>query len=225
MAIGSQELVEFLYKLYQENRVILIRGNHEDLFDEMKERGKPKNHDYSNGTIRSLGDLHQPAKWSETLAYALFDEAITQYNPHWDILRNSMLNYYETKNYIFVHGWIPVKEETRPDKKVLHFYDPNWRNATQEEWHEARWLNGMFMASLGIIEKNKTIVCGHWHTSWGHVRENPENKGKSARELSRLEFSKKDQFGIYRSDGVIGLDACTTFTGYCNCLKLTEKEI
>ena len=221
----SKEVVDFLYDLFTKDRVILVRGNHEDLFDELVTRKFPYDYDVTNGTIKSLGGLHRPYPWTETKTRLFLEEAIAGYDRHWDVLRRAMVNFYERDHYIFVHGWIPMIMKKNEEGKTRHFYDPNWRNATPEQWKEARWENGMFMASLGLIEKQKTIVCGHWHTSWGNVRHKPENANKKASELSKIEFQDKEDFHIYRDTGVIGLDACTGFTKYCNCLKLTEEEI
>lgn len=49
-----------------------------------------------------------------------------------------------------------------------YFPIENWRNANSEAWDFARWINGMQASRDGVIEKNKTIVCGHWHCSYGH---------------------------------------------------------
>jgi len=53
----SREMLDFFYDLYKSNRTILIRGNHEDLFEEMIERGFPLRHDGSNGTVKTLANL------------------------------------------------------------------------------------------------------------------------------------------------------------------------
>ena len=222
---GSMKIVDFLYKLHKDNRTILIRGNHEDLFEEMVKREYPFDYDISNGTVKSLGGLQTPYEWNEGKTMLRFEEATHHYDKRWRELLDDMVDFYEGNHYIFVHGWIPMASRTRSDGKLRHFYDPNWRSASAEKWKEARWENGMFMASLGITEKDKTIVCGHWHCSWGNVRENPENKDKTASELSKLEFADEENFHTFKGNGVIGLDACTAFTGYCNCLRLTEEEI
>ena len=64
----------------------------------------------------------------------------------------------------------------------------------------------------GFIEPNKTIVCGHFHTSWGHHR-----KDKSP------EWGKGANFEPYYSDGIIAIDGCTAYTGKVNILVLEDE--
>ena len=51
-----------------------------------------------------------------------------------------------------------------------------------------------------VSEAGKTIVCGHWHSSYGH----------SKFEGKRTEFGKDADFIPYAALGIIALDACTT---------------
>ena len=225
----SKELLDFFYDLYKLNRFIYVRGNHEDLFLEMIRRGAGMSHDLSNGTVKTLGNLCDP-KWSEETTLWLFDEAAEKYDKRFlELIKNSV-NYYEIGNYIFVHGWIPFNEFIFGKYE----YDPNWRNASNALWADARWANGMLAASQGVIEPNKTIVCGHWHTSWANVRKLDNIPFKdftkvSARKYREKEFDEnadvKTLFGIFREKGIIALDACTAHSLFCNCLHLTEEEL
>ena len=70
----------------------------------------------------------------------------------------------------------------------------------------------MEMAHGGVIEKNKTIICGHWHCSYGHA--NYENKGG--------EFDDDSDFTPYYSDGIIAIDACTAVSGKVNCIVIDD---
>ena len=100
-------------------------------------------------------------------------------------------------------------------------YDPEWRSADKEDWHEARWLNGMRYAFDGIIEPGKTIVCGHWHTSYGHTI----RKIRETKNYSLSEFDEDADFSIFYDNGIIAIDACTAYSGFCNCLHLTEEQM
>ena len=67
--------------------------------------------------------------------------------------------YFETKNYIFTHGWLP-HDTTRWDDLTL-FND--------EEWHEATWSDTMYEI-LKFIHQfpngwKKHLVVGHWTAS------------------------------------------------------------
>lgn len=182
---------------------ILIRGNHEDLFEDMCLRGEPWMHDYSNGTVQTAFDLTGVDKpWSfEHRA----DIALAKITP----LLDQMVDYYETENYIFVHGWIPDVEDYKD------FYGADWRNypANGRVWKEARWRNGMLAAAIGDIVKDKTIVCGHWHCSWGHA---------TFDEDAPSEWGSDADFTPYYNNGIIAIDACTAHSGFVNCLVLED---
>lgn len=209
----SEKCVNFFYKLFKQNRLIFVRGNHEDLFVDMVSRGIPWSHDYSNGTVKTYRELYY-AKNKKEYDY---DEPMSfnDITPKWKELIDNSVNYYETKNYIFVHGWYPTFLE-RSDWDAPK---------SKRVWADARWENGMEMAENGFIIDGKTTVCGHWHTSYGNVRKMYPNKS-SYRYLEFSEdISKRKLMGIYRNKGIIAVDACTAWSGFCNCLKLKEDEI
>ena len=68
----------------------------------------------------------------------------------------------------------------------------------------------MEAAHNGIIEPDKSIVCGHWHCSFGHARY--EHDGS--------EFESNANFTPYRANGIIALDACTALSGKVNCIVI-----
>ena len=89
-------------------------------------------------------------------------------------------------------------------------YISSWREADREQWNRARWFNGMDAAQTA--DENKTIVCGHWHTSYGHSKY--EHKG--------TEFGEDADFSPYYGPGIIAIDACTAFSGKVNCLVIED---
>ena len=124
-----------------------------------------------------------------------------------------MTDYYETAHYIFVHGWIPCTTvETDAGQKEYQPI-PDWRDAVPRLWKKARWINGMEAARNGITQPDKTIVCGHWHTSFGHC--NYEGDGG--------EFDDRPNFDPYYDKGIIALDACTAFSGKVNCIVIDDE--
>lgn len=210
------EMQKFVMRLIEKDEVILIRGNHEDLMVELVqdlEAGFGSSllgHNYSNGTTNSLLDLTKS------------DLVETKYNPKimpekfyktsfYKVILPKMLDYYETDNYIFVHGWIPCFEMSN-NFNVSYLYQEDWREADKDRWEIARWINGMYAAKCGAIEPNKIIVCGHYHTSYGHAV--LEGKGK--------EFDKHSDFSPYYAKGIIAIDACTAYSGKINCLILED---
>ena len=219
---SSEKVLDFLYSMHIQNRAHLVRGNHEDLFEEMIKRGDFHQYDESNGTLKTLAHLQNPRQ--EYAGYD-FDFCSHNYDKRWDELRQVMINFYETPNHVFVHAWIPFNENKRTGKIS---YNSNWRNASEKEWYEARWVNGVqFANEFNIIdhEKHKTIVCGHWHCSYGNVRKKYPDKPYHFYKFE--EFSNKDYLKPYYDEEkkVIAIDACTAFSGICNCLHFTEETI
>ena len=90
-----------LQQFVMDNRddLILIRGNHEDLFVEMvtDDEGLPYSHHVSNGTYQTALQL---TGWDPTMArirnYDFADAA--KQTPYYREIIPSMLNYYETEH-------------------------------------------------------------------------------------------------------------------------------
>ncbi len=200
----SQEVVDYLMNL---NQCILIKGNHDQLIMDCISRGYAQEHDYHNGTHRSIIDLAPNAKTFKSACFVAYEKV----KPFVD----SMVNYFETKNYVFVHGFIPVNCDDnfphwyRRNRKYSHKED--WRIAHQDEWDRAAWMNPLEMVEKGLgIEK--PIVSGHWHCSAGWAMQN----GIS-------EFGKDAIFEpFYYEDKLIMIDACTAHSHKCNVLVIED---
>lgn len=212
---GNQpyEVMNYLMSL---NNVILVRGNHEDLMVEYLNRGYPESYDIHNGTDKTFWNICGKFKHDKTKAL------IPQFRDFIYPFYDKMVDYYETKNYVFVHGWIPIKHVYQEDKYFgdkKHEYDPDWRNSDEVEWSESRWLNGINEAFNGNIIPDKTIVCGHWHCSYGWARkayEETHDYDKSK------EFENNPCWEPFKMDGIIAIDRCTAFTKEMNILILED---
>lgn len=205
----SKELQNFILDLLNRDEVILIKGNHEDLFVELAttDMGMPYQHHVSNGTydtalcltdsFRKLTRVH-PFELVEAMkATPLYRKIIP-----------SMVDYFETNKYIFVHGWIPCIRER--DGSFSYF--SQWRESSPQEWAKARWYNGMDAAAQGVREENKTILCGHWNVSYGHSKLDGQGS----------EFGPDADFSPYYGTGIIALDACTVYSGIVNCVVIED---
>lgn len=209
----SREVMEYLMKL---PRKILIKGNHEDMADELIKRRYPYNYDIQNGTVSTILQFNNVIETD----IQQFPGMVDKFAEDTKEFRDSLINYFETENYVFVHGWIPTVALTlyqKLEKKSTHYkYKHDWREATEEEWFEARWLNGMDLAKKGIIDhKGKTIVCGHWHCSYGHCLDNPEIEP----------FGETAVWDPYQAEGIIAIDRCTAYTNDCNILVIEDEFI
>ena len=119
------------------------------------------------------------------------------------------VDYFETKNYVFVHGWIPIDEDNMQ-------YDINWRNASKQQWEKARWQNPVKMFKKKIYDPEKTIVCGHWHCSALWHAQNPEKFE---------EFGPKENFKPFITKDMIALDACTAYTKKVNVIEIDDEKL
>lgn len=172
-------------------RKILIRGNHEDLIEDMIERGYCKQADSVNGTLKTACILTQ-------LDYAQDVPMLGLLRRHTGLKQylESLVDYAEVGNAVFVHGWIPRSED--------------WKNG---DWADSRWYNGMEQWYAGVRVPGKTVVCGHWHTSWGNSY--IHNDGR--------EFGSGAKFVPFVDDGIVALDLCTTLTHKVACAVFNDN--
>ena len=133
---------------------ILIKGNHEDMLLEALRRGYLNGDDVDNGADLTVSDLLGKDAVNEKGGFdrELHGEKIAELS---DFIEG-MIHYYETKDYVFTHGWLPIIFEGRYPQ-----IDPNWRSACAEDWRFAHELEWQQLYSVGAILKDKTIVCGH----------------------------------------------------------------
>ena len=98
----------FVLEMMEKDQIILIRGNHEDLFEALvtEDHGKPYRHHVLNGTYDTALQL---TGYDPTMAgIRTFDFAdAAKRTPYSRQIIPSMLDYFETEHYVFVHGWIP----------------------------------------------------------------------------------------------------------------------
>lgn len=193
-----KEIIDFI--LANEDKFILIRGNHEDLMEDMIARNKNTLGDLSNGTAQTIVDLYPKWQISEFDLKKISIETRLQ-----DVL-DLCIDYFETEHYIFVHGWIPIIEN-----RCL--YDAKWRTARKERWQKARWQSPVEMYRYKIYEPNKTIVCGHWHCSALWHEQNPELYD---------EFGKNENFKPFITKHMIALDACTVYSKKVNVVVVKD---
>ena len=197
-------------------RKILIRGNHEDLLQECLTREDFKNYDISNGTTDTVLWLAAGnfASQNQTVGEN-FETAKT--NPDYQKYMKSLIDYAEIGDYIFVHGWIPcLNTGTRYNGEPRYDYKKDWRSG---DWSEARWVNGMLAWYDNVRVPDKTIVCGHWHTSFGHSKYHNDGVEFPNRRSTSPEH-RYANFDPFIDDGIIALDACTAFSHKVNCVVL-----
>lgn len=120
----------------------------------------------------------------------------------------AMLDYYETRRYVFTHGWVPCIQTANGAYRLY----PDWRGAGKKAWKQARWINGMDAAQTAAVP-GKTVVCGHCPASYGHAT--MEKKGSM--------LGSDADFSPYYGTGVIAVDACTAISGRINVLVFEDE--
>lgn len=216
-------LSDFLAELYQKGQVICITGNHESLFISMLQAiasgrvgqiAEGDSHHYRNGTWDTAlqlakMDAEEAVRFPIQLIRRVMDTSFYQY-----LLPNGV-DYYETANYIFTHGYIPCHADIATSSPT-YTYNPLWRDASPGEWEKARWLNGMEMAGVfHITEPNKTIVCGHHTVSYGHSLF--EGKGSH--------YGRDAVFTPYAREGLLAIDAATVTSGKVNVVRIEDSPL
>jgi predicted phosphodiesterase len=223
-------------KSIPKKRCILIKGNHESLYKELLTKSFPDRYDFSNGTVRAfcnIADIDEEKLnryyWIEQgFANGLdYDQIEEKLYSTWNQIKNIVANheittwldskqwrnYFELDKYIFVHSFIPLKvkdewKDTHPFKlrNFCYEYNPDWRNATDEDWEIVRWGDPIDSYTCGYFEseseKGKTLIVGHWHTSDFY---------------KRLENIVTDTQEIYYSKNLIAIDGGVKYsmwTGY-----------
>lgn len=201
------EVMDFVMSL---DRKILIKGNHESLLEALLERGVPDMYDGMNGTDGTVLDF---TKHLNNPFYGLRCEIVQTITK--DFL-DSMVDYFETKNYVFVHSFVPTDRQNPKmsmyTAKGEYKYRPDWRAANYKDWEYARWGDPFLQIKQGAWQEDKTLVFGHWHASrgWADYYGYPE-------------FRNGAKFDPFYGDNFIALDACTAHTGFCNCVVIEDE--
>lgn len=204
----ARELFEFVKELQTQNRLIYVTGNHESLlFDCMSEiyNGRvPGSHHRHNGTIDTICQFCGQSEW---IIYdpTWRDKICEVMQPVLDFISDNCVDYAEIGDFVLVHGWVPL---------LMDF-----RDGTSEDWERARWANGMEKWKNPVCRvPGKTVVCGHWHCSygWSHIRQERKEWPNKCRKDWR------DSFAPFIDDGIMAIDACTAYSGLCNIIVIEE---
>jgi serine/threonine protein phosphatase 1 len=197
----SVEVMQYLISL---PRKVLVKGNHESLLQDLCYRGYYYSYDCSNGTYDTVCQFG---------GYGLeksFEECCIVTEMRTKNFLYSMVNYFETKNYIFVHSFVPLEvldglpmHYTRNRKFAIN---PDWRHAHARDWETARWGNPFYLAEKGFLP-DKTLVFGHW----GTYEQRPRD------------YEGEDLFDPIYGDGYIGIDGTTALSGKVNVLVLEDE--
>lgn len=188
----NKKCLEFVNSIPNSNK-ILILGNHEDLMKDAIQRGRFFSHDYMNRTTDTAEELTGIDYWKNFGSPCL--ESMKK-NVLWNTYVESCIDYFEIDNYILVHAWVPFYEDMQESQNL---YPLNYWGL--KDWTDARWKNPFECWQNGRGIKGKTIVCGHWSTSFAHEKFH----------------NIKNCHDVFQESGIIALDATTVISNKINC--------
>ena len=230
----SVKVFEFIKELKSQDRLIYIRGNHEDLLfdciDELVRCGKCGGHHYSNGTVKTLSHfINEDDYWiySTYIPTNVIESIVNNTKELRAFIQDTCVDYFTLGNKIFVHSWLPcIVDAPHCSQGIDDIWDknPNSLEANdlvkyREAWRSARWGNGFAQYKAGLVPVDKVIVFGHWHTSWyrSHIL------------MTHKEWPQKNRRDFYETfypiitDKIIALDSCVAYTGKINCVVFDEN--
>ena len=190
----NYEVLKFFERL---NQKVLLRGNHEDLLLKLLLTGKVLPHNYINGTMQTLNDFF--GKYSiNPLDDTIDFSGKTRMVDRLCEFISETKNYFETENYLFVHGWFPNNATTMQARE----------EATDYEWEKARWTKWIDKYDGVRPLSDKIVVCGHVPSFYAKYFD-----------ISRGSHN----YNIFHGNGIIAIDAGTYDTKQVNVLVLDEN--
>ncbi len=195
----GKENLEVLKFFERVKRKVLLKGNHEDLLLEVFRTGKFLPHNFINGTMTTLENLF--GKYTiDPMDNSIDFSGKTRTIDRVMEFIGEMVNYFETENYVFVHGWLPPNANTTENR----------RKVSDKAWEDARWIKWTNAYNDERPLADKTIVCGHYPTLF-------------ARKFDKTRPERSTE--IFRGNGVIAIDAGTFETKTVNVLVLEDNLI
>jgi len=202
----SGKLFEFLKKLKEKDKLIFIFGNHDlNLLDNINQ-GHFNIHNkkcvqnivsyYIGKFIENDVELLQKIKG---IGFEKF-------------LKETMIPYFELKNTIFVHGFIPTKNKQ---------YVNDWRKLPIDQFKKCVTSDGMLLSMFyHVKEPGKTIVFGHYSAARCEIMKNANQvdwKNKIYKDIHKIPLSA---FRPFYGDGFIAIDSSNRKSNFINVILL-----
>ncbi len=193
------EVMKFLERI--DNKVMLL-GNHEDMLNEILVKGKLKQHNFINGTDLTIADFFGKNS-IDAFGEIDFSGRYRDLDRLEDFL-SDMKSFYETKHYIFTHGWLPIDFSGG-----LHIKE-NFREASGEAWKKARWIKWTEMYGICPLISGKNLVCGHVPVQYAYRISHTRNHENS---------------DIFFGEGMTAIDGGVFMNGKINVLVIEDDII
>ena len=192
----NRAVLKFLHDV--KNKII-IRGNHEDRLMHVLEACRLGPVDYHNGTDVTVKEFLGEDD--------VTDDGFLYPDPETvDTIREFIgktYDYFETEDYVFVHGYVPLDTELIPPD-ILE----DWRHAPNSVWPYARFIGWQDVYPLNIGPKGKTVVCGHRSTNYATRFDS--NRGS-------------DDYSPFVGNCIMAIDACTIVSHKVNVVVLEDS--
>lgn len=213
----TRALFEWLVDLQSKHRLIYIRGNHEDLFEDAAKQlttsAFADQHHLSNGTLDSISNLMNCSIY-DLLCHVYRNEDLDSTLGKARDFINSSVDSFRLGETLFVHGWLPTTVENG-----VMTVSKDWELGN---WYAARWKNGIDYFRANLIPPDvTTVVCGHWHSSyaWAHIKHLGTEFDDDAifEPFIYFDDSKRKQ--------LVALDCCTAYSKKCGCVVFSENGL
>ena len=241
---GTQavEVYEFYRKLEEENKAIVIRGNHTDLFQDFLSgedcsfnffhNGLDKTIDSFLGDTQSYGTFLMYLDNMKDMAIKIYGDRVKpiledSHSVPSEIVFDIFQDYARdeiNKNYPELLGWLKERPYYYETENYIFTHasiqgDCNdWKNPTYSRYPEI-WTPWESLTwddgrfyGKPIKNTNKTIVVGHFHTDG--IREKFNIKSTGTNEILKSENGKK-----------IFIDTCTPITHRVNVLTIINEKL
>ena len=206
--VENREVFEFLKAIRNK---IIIRGNHEDMLEQILDKRHIGKAGFANGmdsTVysffgeRAIGELDVYHPFSYKLNFSGRESTVEELKQ----FLSQTYDYFETENYIFTHGWLPVDFTEEGNC----FIKGNFRYETPTEWKRARFMEWYRMYGADAMLKGKTIVCGHRTSRFaclvGETRE-------------------PDDYSPFFAEGLVAIDSATIQSGLVNVFVAEDEPL
>lgn len=198
---GSENTAVMKYLERIKNKIMLL-GNHEDMLREILITGRLREHNYLNGTDLTITDFFGKGS-VDSLGQIDFSGRTRDLDRLEEFL-GEMKNYFETKHYIFTHGWLPTAIDGG-----LHIKD-DFRKLPDSIWKKARWVKWTDMCGICEVPDGKTIVCGHVPVQYAYRVNSLRNHENS---------------DIFSDCGMTAIDGGVFMNGKINVLVIEDEMI
>jgi len=214
----SVKVYEYLKKLSDNGKAIVLKGNHTKFFIEYLDGTSISPFNWRcNGTNKTLDDFSH--RTSAFQSWCILEDKEPTYDNfvNWLKITRNEINqeypellpwlkerpyYFETQNYIFTHGAV--------DTKVDDWHKPHCYRYNLIDWDALSFDDGSFFGNE-IGNTDKIVVIGHFHT-------------RALREKYNIDDKKdKDDILIRDDKKIVAIDTCTNLTKRVNVFVIDDK--